>query len=167
VQLAGITTVAGNGSIDTVTRNTRYLAERFGMTAPVARGASTSLDGHSHMAPPSIHGDNALGDVHVPEPSYPLDPRPAHRFIIDTVRAHPGEIVLLAIGMFTNLAQALIEDPGIAPLVRKVIVMGGAFVDHPGNVSPVSEANVHADPHAADLVFTAPWPVQIIGLNVT
>jgi purine nucleosidase len=48
-------------------------------------------------------------------------------------------------------------------------VMGGAFGTrgHTGNVSPVAEANICGDPEAADVVFTAPWPVTIIGLDVT
>ena len=34
-------------------------------------------------------------------------------------------------------------------------------------MSPVAEANVACDPHAADAVFTAPWPVTVVGLDVT
>jgi hypothetical protein len=47
--------------------------------------------------------------------------------------------------------------------------MGGAFGvnGHRGNVTPYAEANIHDDPDAADRVFTAPWPLVIIGLDVT
>ena len=47
--------------------------------------------------------------------------------------------------------------------------MGGAFGSHghTGNVSPVAEANIANDPEAADIVFTASWPVTVIGLDVT
>lgn len=44
--------------------------------------------------------------------------------------------------------------------------MGGAF-DVPGNVTPAAEANIHGDPEAADVAFTAKWPVVLIGLDVT
>ncbi len=47
-ELVGITTVAGNGTLDAVTRNARYLAERFGMRVPIARGASEPLGGTLH-----------------------------------------------------------------------------------------------------------------------
>ncbi len=86
------------------------------------------------------------------------DGRAAHRFIVETVRTHPGEVTLLAVGPLTNLAQALAEAPGIAGLVREVVVIGGAFGYNGelGNVTPAAEANAHGDPHAADIVFGAP-----------
>jgi inosine-uridine nucleoside N-ribohydrolase len=170
VELAGITTVAGNGTIDDVTRNALFLAERFGIAAPVARGAAVPLERALRAPPAEIHGANALGDVPIlPLPSRAEDPRPAHRLIIDLVRERPGEMTLLAVGMFTNLARAIIDDPGIVPLVREVVVMGGAFgtAGHYGNAWPVAEANVFSDPHAADIVCTAAWPLTIVGLDAT
>jgi inosine-uridine nucleoside N-ribohydrolase len=169
VEIAGITTVAGNATVDITTRNALHLAERFGIDAPVARGAAVSLHGHERIAPPEIHGRNGLGDLPFAEPTRTVDPRPAHRFIIDTIRARPGEITIVAIARLTNLARALIDDPGIASLVREVVIMGGAFGigGHYGNASPVAEANMLGDPHAADIVCSANWPVTLLGLDVT
>jgi len=169
-ELVGITTVCGNATIETTTRNALHLVERFGLDVPVARGAGASLDGEEMIAPDFIHGTNGLGDVPIdPEPTQPLDPRPAHQFIIDTIRANPGEITILALARLTNVARAITEDPGIVPLVKSVVIMGGAFgIDgHYGNASPVAEANILGDPRAADIVCTAAWPVTLIGLDVT
>lgn len=170
VQLLGITTVFGNAEVDVTTRNALYLAERFGIEAPVARGAALPLVRPPRGAAPEVHGDDGLGNLPAAIASARVaDARPAHRLIIDSLRARPGEVTLLAVGPLTNLAQALAEDPEVVRLVRQVVVMGGAFGTngHGGNVSPVAEANVMCDPHAADAVFTAPWPVTIVGLDVT
>jgi inosine-uridine nucleoside N-ribohydrolase len=169
-RLLGITTVFGNAEVDVTTRNALYLAERFGIDAPVARGAALPLVRPPRGAAPEVHGDDGLGNLpHTIAPTRAVDARPAHRLIIDTLRAHPHEVTLVAVGPLTNLALALAEDPAITALVARVVVMGGAFGTHGhgGNVSPVAEANVFSDPHAADAVFTAPWPVTIVGLDVT
>ncbi|CAN7671137.1 nucleoside hydrolase [Phyllobacterium sp. LjRoot231] len=170
VDLVGITTMFGNSDIDTVTRNALYLKHRFSIAAPVARGAGKSLAGAASLPPVHIHGQNGLGDIALKHTGLPeLDPRPAHQFIIDEVRARPNEIILLAVGRLTNLALALSEAPDIAPLVKEVVIMGGAFgvAGCNGNVTPVAEANIIGDPEAADIVFGAPWPVTAIGLDVT
>ena len=90
VELVGVTTTFGNGTIDQTTRNALYLVDRFGMKVPVARGAGKPLVGEPMAPPDFVHGQNALGNVAIPEDFVgQADPRPAHRFIIDTVRAAP------------------------------------------------------------------------------
>ena len=170
IELLGITSVFGNATIDTTTDNALYLASRFAPGVPVARGAAAPLRRAVPVPAGWIHGDDGLGNVAPERPAHAVpDPRPAHRFIIDTVRAHPGEVTLLAVGPLTNLALALADDPGIAGLVREVVVMGGAFGFNGvlGNVTPAAEANIHCDPDAADIVFGAPWTLSIVGLDVT
>jgi inosine-uridine nucleoside N-ribohydrolase len=169
-ELLGITTVFGNADVATTTRNALYLAERFGIAAPVACGAALPLVRPPRGAAPEVHGDDGLGNLEAPiAPTRKPDARAAHRLIIDTLRARPGEVTIVAVGPLTNLALALADEPAITGLVREVVVMGGAFGTHGhgGNVSPVAEANAMCDPHAADAVFTAPWPVTIVGLDVT
>lgn len=169
IDLIGITTVFGNASVETTTRNALFLKQRWGIGAPVAKGLDKTFNpDRPHVGWPTfIHGDDGLGNIDVPETvDLPVDPRPAHRFIIDTVRAHPGEVTLIAVGRMTNLALALREDPDFAALVREVVIMGGAF-DVNGNITPAAEANIHGDPEAADVVMTAPWPVTVVGLDVT
>ncbi|MDH0865896.1 nucleoside hydrolase [Mitsuaria sp. GD03876] len=171
-ELVAITTAFGNGPVATTTRNARGLAALFGRDVPVAAGAEGPLlDKRRRKDAAHVHGDDGLGGVadRLPAPTRPLDPRPAHQAICDLVNERPGEITLVAVGPFTNLALALEHDPSIAAKVRQIVVMGGAFGlrGHGGNVSPVAEANIMADPEAADRVFTADWPVTVVGLDVT
>jgi len=169
IELLGITTVFGNARIETTTRNALFLKQAWNIEAPVAKGAGVTYDRtRTDREPPTIvHGDNGLGNIELPETiEVPLDPRPAHQFLIETIKAHPGEIELVAVGRMTNLALALQEAPEIAGLVKQVVIMGGGITAN-GNVTPVAEANIHGDPEAADIVMTAPWKVVLIGLDVT
>ena len=174
IELIGVTSVFGNATIETTTRNAVYLVERFAEPGVVvARGAAKPLRKPAPEPIPHIHGKNGLGDIDLPdlpdEGRARLDARPAHRFIIDEIRKHPHEINLIAVGPLTNLALALQEDPEIQHLVKQVIIMGGAFGMNGvlGNVRPCAEANISADPDAADQVFAAAWKVTAAGLDVT
>lgn len=170
INLVGITTVFGNASIDQVTKNALYLRDRLGFDAPIAKGAGRPLVIEPDAPPTFVHGDNGLGDIDLPDIDLnDADPRPAHEMLIDLVRQHPHQITLVAVGRMTNLALAAKAAPDIPGLVKKVVIMGGAFGynGHGGNVSPVAEANIIGDPHAADIVFGLDWPLTIVGLDVT
>ncbi len=168
VDLVGVTTCFGNGTLADTTRNARHIVERFAIPTVVIAGADGPLEGAADLPPAHVHGGNALGDVDV-EPVGAHATIPAWRFIIDKIREDPGEISVVAVGRMTNLALALRADPEIASLVRDVVIMGGAFGHHGhhGNVTPLAEANIHGDARAADEVFAAAWPITVVGLDVT
>ncbi|HEY0276323.1 MAG TPA: nucleoside hydrolase, partial [Paenirhodobacter sp.] len=166
VDLLAITTVFGNAPVALTTRNALFLKEAWGIGAPVAMGAAGPMAGAPGDWPTWIHGVDGLGNIDAPAPVTAPDPRPADQLIIDLVRAHPGAVTIVAVGRMTNLAQALRRAPDIAPLVKQVVIMGGAF-GVPGNITPAAEANLHGDALAADLVFGAAWPVVAVGLDVT
>lgn len=170
IDLLGITTVVGNANIETTTRNALFLRQQFGLTSPVIRGAGVTLDGVAKPEPVAVHGHNGLGDIAIPAiDETGLQAGEASQFIIDTLRAHPGEVTIIAVGRMTNLALALRQDPEIAKLVQQVVIMGGAFgyQGRSGNITPAAEANIHGDPVAADEIFAADWPVVVVGLDVT
>jgi len=172
IDLQAVTTVFGNASVEVTTHNAQALCAKFGIQAPVARGASGPLQPNPDLKfSTHVHGDDGLGGAKhlLPTVTQAVDARPAHELICERINAEPGEITLIAVGPFTNLALALQHDPSIAGKVKQVIVMGGAFGmhGHSGNVTPVAEANVSSDPLAADRVLSAPWPVVVVGLDVT
>lgn len=170
VELTAITSVVGNASIDDTTRNALYLKERFGIAAPVHRGASEpSGPALGEGYPDFVHGRNGLGDIDLQEPSLRENPMPAAEAMVALAQAHPGELSIVAVGRLTNLAAALALCPELPGLVREVVVMGGVFgfAGQRGNVSPVAEANIAGDPAAADAVFASGMPLTIVGLDVT
>ena len=69
----------------------------------------------------------------------------------------PGQLTLVPVGPLTNIALAVLKDPGIVPLVKEVVIMGGSISE--GNVTAAAEANVYNDPEAAQVVFDAGWKV--------
>jgi inosine-uridine nucleoside N-ribohydrolase len=170
VRLLAITTVFGNADIGATTRNALYLRDRFAPGVPVHRGAEAPLRRPRGASPVHVHGHNGLGDIDLGDfTPPPAEAGSAAGRIVELVRAHPGEITVLAIGPLTNLALALRAAPDIADLVAEVVVMGGAFGEdgRGGNVTPFAEANIHNDPEAAAEVLSAAWPVILVGLDVT
>jgi inosine-uridine nucleoside N-ribohydrolase len=166
LDVLGLTTTFGNVSVDMATDNALRLLEMIGKDIPVARGASTPWAQNLLPYPDFVHGADGFGNVNLPAPKGSPIELTAAEFIVQQVLANPNEVTLVAVGPLVNLALALKLDPSIAKLVKKVVIMGGT-INEPGNVSPVAEANIFCDPHAADIVFKADWPVHMIGLDVT
>ena len=165
IELVGVTTVGGNVGLPQTTRNALALREylHFEKVA-VAAGASQPLSGETRSAI-HVHGESGLGTAALPEPILAVDERNAVDFIIETVRASPGAIHLVATGPLTNIALALQKEPAIARLVASFTIMGGSFTR--GNATPAAEFNIYADPAAARIVFDADWQVIMVGLDLT
>jgi len=167
IELIGITTTFGNVSVQQAATNALYLTEIAGCQVPVTLGVAVPWFKPPEAPPAHIHGADGLGNLGARQPvRRALDPRSSAQFIVEMARAHPGEIALVAVGPLGNLSLALMLEPQLPLLLREVIVMGGTIAE-PGNVSPVAEANIWNDPHAADLVFTAGWKITMVGLDVT
>ncbi len=158
--------MSGNVSVEKTTRNALLLLDLAGRgDVPVARGADCPLLRPAVYAD-YVHGRNGVGDVELPEPQREPATLHAVEMIIQTILGAPGEITLVALGPLTNLALAVRREPRIAEAVREVVIMGGAL-RVPGNVSPAAEFNIYVDPHAAQIVFSAGWPVRLVSLDVT
>jgi purine nucleosidase len=94
-------------------------------------------------------------------------PGTAVEFLRRTIRRHPGEISLLAVGPLTNIALLFALDPAVPALLKRLVLMCGRFFDQPGG-----EWNAVGDPHATALVFgagcqTRPPEHVSFGLDVT
>ncbi len=166
IDLKAITTVAGNQTLEKVTRNARAVATICGITGvPIAAGAAAPLVRPLRVAA-DIHGASGMDGPVLPAPTVPLDPRHGVDVIIETVRSQPaGSITLVPTGPLTNIALAARLAPDIVGRVREVVLMGGGYGG--GNVTAAAEFNILADPEAAHIVFGSPWPVTMVGLDVT
>jgi inosine-uridine nucleoside N-ribohydrolase len=164
--IVGITTVFGNANIDQATKNALTIVKLSGKDIPVFKGAGKPLRKAAEAPPDFIHGKDGLGNTNQPDPGTKPQSRSAAEFIVAAANKFPGEITIIAVGRLTNLAKAVMLDPTITKKIKEVVLMGGDL-HVPGNVNPVAEANIEGDPDAADIVFTSPWKVTMIGLDVT
>ncbi len=164
-ELAGITTVTGD------------VAKRSALAAAVCDAAGRpDIPIHSGAVRPLLHGP---GQPEVPQYAA-LAGRPHRRdfpdgtaveFLRRTIRARPGELTLLTIGPFTNIALLFALDPEIPALLKRVVSMAGVFWPH---VWGPTEWNSRVDPVANAMVLAAtaglaaPRPRHVLfGLDVT
>lgn len=166
VRIAGVGTVHGNIDPVSAARNSLVVLESGGAPdVPVAIGAARPVAQATHLAT-YVHGDDGLGNTDLAPPAGEPVPESAAGLLVRLARENAGALEVLAIGPLTNLALALLLEPELPRLVRRVMVMGGA-IEAPGNVSALAEANIWHDPEAAALVLGAGLPLQLVTLDVT
>jgi inosine-uridine nucleoside N-ribohydrolase len=165
LDLRAITTVAGNGTLEKVTRNARRVCTLAGIRdVPIAAGADRPLRRALETAT-DVHGESALDGPPLPEPDAPLDPRAADELIAGVAAAGGEPVTLIATAPLTNVAVALERHPELAGRLREIVLMGGSTGR--GNHTPYAEFNVYVDPEAAARVFASGVPVTMVGLNLT
>jgi purine nucleosidase len=175
-ELVGIASTAGNVAVQQVCRNNLGLLELCGVRdIPVSRGAEQPVSSPLRTAE-DTHGPEGLGYATLPSTDRRLTEDDAARAWITAARAYPGELIGLATGPLTNLALALRREPALPTLLRRLVIMGGAF-EYRGNTTPVAEWNISVDPEAAQEVFavwSAAWGLDpprhlpiVLGLNLT
>ena len=165
IDLLGLTTIFGNVTVETATRNALRLVEAAELDIPVAQGAMKPLELPETTPTARVHGDEGFGDIPAQIPAGHAIEEAAADYLVRMARAHAGDLVLCPIGPLTNIALAIQLDPDFIHNVARIVIMGGGIKG--GNVTPYAEANFYHDPHAAELVFASGARVEMIGLDVT
>jgi len=164
LEVRAVTVVPGNVTAQMGLENAlRMVSLAHRCDIPVAAGAQHPLF-QKLITAEFWHGKNGLANVELPPSQCKVDPRFGPDLIIEMVHAAPHQITLVPVGPLTNVALAVLKDPSIVPLVKEVILMGGAIGG--GNSTAAAEANIYNDPEAAQIVFQAGWPVTMVGLDV-
>jgi pyrimidine-specific ribonucleoside hydrolase len=162
VELRGVTTVAGNQTLEKTTTNALKILELAGRTEiPVAAGAAAPLVRALRIAA-NVHGESGLDGPDLPEPE--TRPVAVHAADFLAELLEPG-VVLVPTGPLTNVALLLERHPDVQERLERIVWMGGAIAE--GNVTPAAEFNAFVDPEAAAAVFASGTPVTMIGLDVT
>ncbi len=174
-EILGITTVAGNESLETATADVLRMLEIAKQTSiPVYKGADMPL-----VHAKSDFAEREYGKWYSNEPpnmppggfaSKTVEDESAVSFLVDTVMARPLQVTLVAIGPLTNIAQAIRAEPDFAKNVKRIVIMGGAIASLPdggGNITPNAEFNFWVDPEAAYVTLRSGIPTELSPLNVS
>jgi inosine-uridine nucleoside N-ribohydrolase len=163
LELLGVTTVAGNQTLEKTTANAIRVLEFAGRAdIPVAAGADRPLVRDPFVAA-YVHGETGMDGPDLPPPQGAPISCHAVDFLADKIREREGAVTLVPIGPLTNVALMLALHPDARP--ERIVLMGGAVAE--GNVTPAAEFNIWADPEAAARVFASGIDLTMIGLDVT
>lgn len=167
LDVAAVVAVAGNMPLAVTEANARAICELAGRRDIAIHAGCARPITRAPVTAAHVHGAGGLGGLVLPPPSLAL--RPAHGVdvTIDLLRREPpGSVAWCALGPLTDVAMALIKAPDIAGRVGELVLMGGASRAL-GNVTPAAEFNIHADPHAARVVFDSGIPITMVPLDAT
>jgi inosine-uridine nucleoside N-ribohydrolase len=163
LELAAVTTVAGNQTLEKVTANAIRVLDVAGANdIPVAAGADRALV-HPARAAGEVHGETGLDGPELQPPS--RRPEPLHAVELMARLLHERPHTLIPVGPLTNIALLLATHPELASRIERIVIMGGAV--GLGNVTPSAEFNVWVDPEAAARVFGSGVDITMVGLDVT
>ena len=174
LEILGITTVAGNESLERATADSLRMLEIANRTdIPVHVGADMPLVHAKSDFAVENYGRWYSDEVVEPPGGFAAieaQEESAVSFIVDTVMESPGEVTIVAIGPLTNIAQAIRAEPEFAANVKQLVIMGGAIAllpDGAGNITPNAEFNFWVDPEAAHVVLRSGIPIELSPLNVS
>jgi inosine-uridine nucleoside N-ribohydrolase len=115
---------------------------------------------------PHYHAADVVPPLEEGEPTTKPSGEIAANFLVRKVREFPGQVSILAVGPFTNLALASRLDDQFASLAKQVVFMAGSFNPDVSKVdefsmqfinTPRVEFNSRWDPEAAKMMLHAGW----------
>lgn len=152
IDVVGISIVSGDGQVKASTQWALRMLELTGYGhIPVAQGAKFPLiNSREETAlweamygefgykgawnPARYHSPDEIPVLPIGSPTIKAVPQHAVNFLIETIRKHPGEVILWCGGPLTNVALALQLEPDLPQLVKELVLMGAGFnVDKGGN----------------------------------
>ena len=165
LHIHGISTVAGNQTIERVTNNALALSSFLKLDVPVVRGAEGPLTRAKEDAG-HVHGETGLGNTVLPKTEKQAEKGNTFQLIRDAIMNLPEDekMTLVPVGPLTNIALLLKVYPEVSTRIKEIVLMGGGTF---GNRTPTAEFNIWGDPEAAKIVFDSDLPIVMCGLDVT
>lgn len=164
LRVLGVTTAAGNQTVQKTTYNAQRICALLGMEVPIAMGRERPLTAEPIHAP-NIHGQSGLDGPQLPEPKWPVCDCGAVELMAKLLRESDERVTIVSTGPLTNTACLLLTQPELKSKIGRISLMGGGIAH--GNWTPAAEFNILVDPEAADVVFRSGIPITMAGLDVT
>jgi len=166
LKILGISTVAGNVSMEKATKNVLNFLEIYELEdIPVYKGNNKPLF-KDLITAEYVHGSDGIGDMNLPSPKIQTMKNDYIQILKEIIEEIPNDLILITLGPLTNIAQLIKKHPNTIEKLNKLIIMGGAFFV-PGNVTQHAEFNIFVDAEAADIVMKSPVKKLFFGLDVT
>ena len=165
VRVEAITVVAGNCPLDISVRNALISVELAGTYAPPVYAGMPQPLLRELFTSEHVHGQDGLGNMDLPSPASEKQSDHAVDIIIEMAHRFPGELEIITLGPLTNLAMAILKEPTLPDLIKRVYIMGGTGLG-PGNITPVAEYNFYVDAEAAHLIIQSNLTKTVIGWDV-
>jgi pyrimidine-specific ribonucleoside hydrolase len=159
-----VTTSAGNQTQEKTLNNALKILTLIGADVPVYRGAEKPLFRNLIIAD-YVHGETGLDGPALPKPVFQAQALSAVEGIAEILRSSDEKITIVPTGPLTNIATFLLAFPHLKDKIERISLMGGGIFR--GNMTPLAEFNIFADPEAAHLVFKSGIPITMCGLDVT
>jgi len=162
LRLLGITTAYGDTELRARLLD-RYLAAVGQADIPVAAGVATA---HSNVFTQAAYARQT------PDSEQAKKHPDAVEFLLSQIRAHPGQITLIAIGPLFNIQATIERDPATFRQLKRVVMMGGSiyrgYDGRNGERRPAdAEWNINRDPAGARALLAAGVPVFMMPLDST
>ena len=159
-----VTTSAGNQTQEKTLNNTLRILTLIGAQVPVYRGCEKPMY-RELVIGDYVHGETGLDGPMMPEPAFEPEKMNAVEGIAEILTNSTAPITIVPTGPLTNIAVALLAYPHLKSKIKQISLMGGGITR--GNMTPLAEFNIFADPEAAAIVFSSGVPITMCGLDVT
>lgn len=164
ISVLGITAVCGNAPVmQTALNATKVLKLAECEDVFVYCGADQPMK-RSLEFTALYSGADGLCDTGLPEKRELLSELSANEYLIRTLKNAKEPITIITTAGFTNLAEALQQDPSIAGGIKEIVAAAGYFGLNKKKCR--AEWNILVDPEAAEIVFSSGLPIRAVGLDV-
>lgn len=164
-EIAAITCVCGNNTLDKMVHNARLIATVAGKHPVIAQGAERPLINEPIISS-EFHGESGMdGYSNPPRLACDISDKNALEVMKEILETAEDKITIVALGPLTNVAILLRAYPHLAERIDLISLMGGGIKG--GNITKAAEFNIYVDPEAAQIVFGSGIPIRMSGLDVT